>query len=140
MVTDALTQDTSTTLIRSEKSDNIIEGFVKTVLQFQTSSLQTQIKVYTVPSLSSLIKNQKRIQNHNIILEYGRSKNKNKVPQVDRRIQELEDELRKLSTEEEVITEETLARATKADNDKIRAKNFSANEVLFVHKTGSTRN
>ena len=54
--------------------------------------------------------------------------------QVDRRIQELEDELRKLSAEEEAITEETLARATKAVNDKIRANNFSANEVLFCRK------
>ena len=84
--------------------------------------------------MSSLIKNPKRIQNHNITLEPGRSKNKNKVPQVDRRIQELEDELRKLSAEKEAITEETLARATKAVNDKIRANNFSANEVLFCRK------
>ena len=134
VVTDALTQHTSTTLIRSEKSDNILEGLVKTVLPFQTSSLQTQIKVYTAPCLSSLIKNPKRIQNHNITLETGRSKNKNKVPQVDRRIQKLEDELRKLSAEEEVIMEETLARATKAVNDKIRANNFSANETLFCRK------
>ena len=125
MVTGALTQHTSTTLIRSEKSDNILEGFVKTVLPFQTSSLQTQIKVYTAPGLSSLIKNPKMIQNHNITLETGRFKNKNKVLQVDRRIQEREDELRKLSAEEEVITEETLAKATKAT---------SANEVLFCRK------
>ena len=74
MVTDALTQHTSTTLIRSEKSDNILEGFVKTVLPFQTSSLQTQIKVDAAPGLSSLIKNPKRIQNHNITLEPGKNK------------------------------------------------------------------
>ena len=53
---------------------------------------------------------------------------------MDRRIKELEDELRKLSAEEEAITEETLATATKAVNNKIRANNFSAKEVLFRRK------
>ena len=67
-------------------------------------------------------------------MEPGRSKNKNKVPQVDRRIQELEEEIRKLSPEEEIIMEDMLIKATKAVNDKIKSGNFSANEILFRRK------
>ena len=84
--------------------------------------------------MSSLIKNPNKLLNQDIILEPGRSKNKNKVPQVDRRIQELEEEIRKLSPKEETIAEETLMKAIKAVNDKIRSGNFSANEILFRRK------
>ena len=112
VVTDALTQHTSTALIKSEKSEDIFKGIVRTVLPFKSSSLQTRIKVDTAPGLSSLIKNPRKLLNHDIILEPGRSKNKNKVPQVDRRIQEIEVELRKLSPEEEMITEDVLTKAT----------------------------
>ena len=84
--------------------------------------------------MSSLIKNPNKLLNQDIILELGRSKNKNKVPQVDRHIQELEEEIKKLSPEEEIIAEDMLIKATKAVNDKIRSGNFSANEILFRRK------
>ena len=134
IVTDALTQHTSTAIIKSEKSDDILEGLIRTVLPFKISSLQTKIKVDTAPGLSSLIKNPNKLLNQDIILEPGRSKNKNKVPQVNRNIQELEEEIKKLSPEEEIIAEDTLIKATKAVNDKIRSGNFSANEILFRRK------
>ena len=59
VVTDALTQHTSSAIIKSEKSDDILEGLIKTVLPFKISSLKTKIKVDTAPGLSSLIKNPK---------------------------------------------------------------------------------
>ena len=79
-MTDALTQHTSSAIIKSEKSDNILEGLIKTVLPFKISSLKTKIKVDTAPGLSFLIKNPRELLNQDIILEPGRSKNKNKVP------------------------------------------------------------
>ena len=88
----------------------------------------------TAPGLFSLIKNPKKLWNQDIVLEPGRSKNKNKVPQVDRCIQELEEEIKKLSPEKEIITEDMLINATKAINDKIRSENFLANKILFHKK------
>ena len=134
VVTDGLTQHTSTTMIKTEKSEDILKGIVRAVLPFKPSSLQTRIKVDTAPGLSSLIKNPKKLLQQDIVLEAGRTKNKNKVAQVDRRIQELEAEIRKMSPELDLITEDTLAKATKVVNDKIRASNFSANEILFRRK------
>ena len=59
---------------------------------------------------------------------------------MDRRIQEWEEEIRKLSPEEEIIMEDTLIKATKAVNDKIRSKNFLANEILFWQEARSVGN
>ena len=61
VVTDTLTQQTSTAIIKSEKSDNILKGLIRTVLPFKISSLQTKIKVDTAPDLSSLIKNANKL-------------------------------------------------------------------------------
>ena len=80
VVNDAFTQYMSLAIIKSEKSDDILEGLIKTVLSFKISSLKTKIKVDTAPGLSFLIKNPKKLLNQDIILEPGRSKNKNKVP------------------------------------------------------------
>ena len=52
----------------------------------------------------------------------------------------MEKEIRKLSPEEEIITEDMLIKATKAVNDKIRSGNFSANAILFLQKARSVRN
>ena len=133
VVTDALSQHTSTTLIKSESSEDISKGLLKAILPFKQNSLQTQIKVDTAPGLTSIIKNRTALLNHDIVLQPGRTKNKNKIPQVDRRIQELEVELRKLSPECEPRTEDLLVCATKLVNDTsmIRTNNFSANEILF---------
>ena len=131
VITDALTQHTSTCLIKSETSEDIFNGILKAVLPFKPTALQTHIKVDAAPGLSSLIKKPEKLLKKGIILQPGRTKNKNKVAQVDRRIQELEIELRKMSPECETITENILLEATKALNDKIRSNNFSANEILF---------
>ena len=79
-MTDALTQHMSLAIIKSEKSDDILEGLIKTVLPFKISSLKTKIKVDTARGLSSLIKNPKKLLNQDIIVEFGRSKNMNRVP------------------------------------------------------------
>ena len=46
----------------------------------------------------------------------------------------MEIEIKKLSPEEEIFAENTLIKAAKAFNDKIRSENFSANEILFRRK------
>ena len=62
-VTDALIQHISTARIKSEKSDNNLEGLIRIVHPFKISSLQTKIKVDTAPGLSSLIKNVNKLLN-----------------------------------------------------------------------------
>ena len=137
VVTDALTQHTSTSIVKSESSDDIFNGIMKAIMPFKPTTLQTHIKVDAAPGLVSLIKKPERLLNQGIILHPGRVKNKNKVAQVDRRIQELESELRKMSPEGEAITDNILIAATKTLNDKIRNNNFSANEILFRRKHDS---
>ena len=80
VVTDSLSQHTSTTLIKSESSEELSKGLLKAILPFKPTSLQTKIKVDTAPGLASLIKNPRTLSKHDIVLNPGRTKNKNKIP------------------------------------------------------------
>ena len=59
---------------------------------------------------------------------------KNSLAIVDKRIRELEDELRKLKPEGETIEENTLILATKFLNERVRQHGYSAKELLFRRK------
>ena len=80
VVTDALSQHTSTTLIKSESTEDISKGLLKTILPFKQNSLLTQIKVDTAPGLTSIIKNKTALLNHDIVLETGRTKKRQNPP------------------------------------------------------------
>ena len=75
-----------------------------------------------------------------IKLELGNAKNKNAVAIVDRKIQELEMEIKKLSTAYSSISVKLLARATEIVNKKIRSQGLSSKEIIFCRDQSSHEN
>ena len=130
VATDSLTSHTSTSLIKSEKSEDLELGLIKTILPFRPCNGTSKIRVDTAPGLRKLIRNPQNLSKYDIILDPGRVKNKNSLAIVDKRIRELEDEIRKLVP----IDENTLVLATKFLNERVRQHGFSANELLFRRK------
>ena len=139
VVTDNLTSHTSTSLIKSEKSGDLESAMIKTILPFKNCNSNSSIRVDTAPGLQKLYRNSKNLEKFDIILDLGRQKNKNSNTVVDKRIRELEDELRKLSPEGSAVQEDTLLLATKFLNERIRQHGFSANELLFRRKQESNQ-
>ena len=87
----------STAIIKSEKSDDLLDGILVTTSPFR-SSLTTNIRVDQAPGFRSLSKNTNSLSDLNISLELGHAKNKNSLALADKKMKELEDELRKLSS------------------------------------------
>ena len=89
------------------------------------------VRVDTASGLKKIIRNPRKLKDHNIVLDPGRPKNKNSNAIVDKRIRELEDELRKISPEGSPVDQNVLTIATKSLNEKVRKFGFSSNELLF---------
>ena len=66
-----------------------------------------------------------------IHVELGNAKNKNEHAIVDRKIRELELELKKISPSPNMISLQLLAKATNQLNERIGHQGFSAKEILF---------
>ena len=127
----------STTFVRSENSSDLLDGILVTTSPFR-SSITTNIRVDQAPGFRSLSK-QQSLQDLNISLELGEAKNKNAVALVDKKIKELEDEIRKMSTNGNVNLK-ILIKATVIVNEKIRHQGLSAKEILFSRDQFSNAN
>ena len=134
VVTDNLTSHTSSCLIKSEKAEDLELALIKTILPFRSCNGTSKVRVDTAPGLRKIINNPGNLKKYDIALDPGRPKNKNSLSIVDKRIRELEDELRKLSPEGDPASENTLILATKFLNEKVQQHGFSANELLFRRK------
>ena len=134
VVTDTLTSHTSSCLVKTEKAEDLELALIKTILPFRPGNGTSKVRVDTAPGLRKIINNPENLKKYDITLDPGRPKNKNSLSVVDKRIRELEDELRKLSPEGDPVNENTLLLATKFLNEKVRQHGFSANELLFRRK------
>ena len=65
-----------------------------------------------------------------ITLDFGTTKNKNKNASVDKSIQELEKEIKRMDPDGDHITSITLALAISDSNHSIRANGLSSKEIL----------
>ena len=134
VVTDSLTSHTSSCLVKSEKAEDLELALVKTILPFRPGNGRSKVKVDTAPGLKKIMNNPGTLSRYDIALEPGRPKNKNSLGIVDKRIRELEDELRKILPEGDSVDENSLLLATKFLNERVRQHGFSANELLFRRK------
>ena len=134
VVTDTLTSHTSSCLVKTEKAEDLELALIKTILPFRPGNGTSKVRVDTAPGLRKIINNPGNLKKYDITLDPSRPKNKNSLSIVDKRIRELEDELRKLSPEGDPVSENTLLLATKFLNEKVRQHGFSANELLFRRK------
>ena len=127
----------STTFVNSEKSEDLLDGIITTTSPFR-SSITTNIRVDQAPGFKSLIK-KNALKDLNISIELGHAKNKNSVAIVDKKMKELEDELRKLSNNN-TINLKMLSKATTVVNEKVRHQGLSAKEILFSRDQFSQKN
>ena len=134
VVTDSLTGHTASCLVKSEKAEDLELALVKTILPFRPGNGRSIVKVDTAPGLKKIINHPGTLSKYDIVLEPGRPKNKNSLGIVDKRIRELEDELRKILPDGDPVDENSLLLATKFLNERIRQHGFSANELLFRRK------
>ena len=120
---------TLTTLIKSEKHENLCNALI--VLCSQLRSLHDGGATVHVDPASGFcaLATDPILLSHGIILEIGRIKNPNKNPVAERAIEELGLELLNLSPEGGPVSDVTLAPATANTNSRIRRDGLSAQEV-----------
>ena len=121
----------STTFINSETAKDLLEGILITTTPFRSSfTSKIHIRVDQAPGFRSLSKQDDELEQLGITLELGQAKNKNAVSLVDKKIKELEDELRKVSNNS-ILNVKLLTKATSSVNEKIRHQGLSAKEIIF---------
>ena len=128
----------STMFIKSEKSEDLLEGILLTTSPLR-SSLTSNIRVDQAPGFRKLFRKTSSLSEFNISLELGEAKNKNAVALVDKKIKELEDEIRKLANNNGVNVP-ILTKATTIVNEKIRHQGLSAKEIMFSRDQFSQEN
>ena len=99
------------------------------------------IRVDTATGFQAL-KKDKFLQSIGIELDFGRIKNKNKNPSIDKAIQELEKEIKRLSPDAGAISAGLLAVAVCNTNSRVRKCGLSAKEILTKreHYSGNPLN
>ena len=128
----------STMFIKSEKAEDLLEGILLTTSPLR-SSLTANIRVDQASGFRKLFKSKTSLSDLNITLEPGEAKNKNAVSLVDKKIKELEDEMRKL-TNNGGVNVRILTKATTVVNEKIRHQGLSAKEIMFSRDQFSQEN
>ena len=129
VIRETVSSYTLTTLIKSEKHEDLRNGLI--VLCSQLRSLHdggVTVRVDPAPGFCALATDP-ILLSHGITLEIGRVKNPNKNPVAERAIEELGLELLNLSPEGGPVSDVTLALATANTNSRIRRDGLSAQEV-----------
>ena len=119
----------STCFITSEKSKDLVEGIIKTI--FPIKSAISSVRVDQAPGFRKLMKEKVSMTELGIDLIPGDAKNKNALAIVDKKINELEKEIKKIACFNNVRTVKILAMAAKIVNEKIKNQGMSAKEILF---------
>ena len=131
----------TTTFLPNEKSDSLLDGLIQIITPFKASSnALVTVRSDQAPGFKSLNSKNSDLSKMGIKLELGNAKNKNAVAIVDRKIQELEMEIKKLSTTYSSISVKLLARATEIVNEKIRSQGLSSKEIIFCRDQSSHEN
>ena len=119
------------TFINSEKKDDMVEAIIQLTTPIRHAPY-IHIRTDKATSLQSLAKTQHQdFIDNGIEIILGDDMNKNSNCQIDKKIQELESEIRKFSPQETPITIATLARAITNLNSRIRNQGLTASQVQF---------
>ena len=91
------------TIIPSESKQDLVDGIIAIIRSFM-SPHQSTVRVDQAPGFKSILKNKSvDLTEIGIILEGGNVKNKNSVAVVDRKIQELQKEIKLCAPADNVI-------------------------------------
>ncbi len=121
----------TTTLVTSERKEDLVEGIIRLVTPLRRSNY-TIVRTDAAPALKSLADNpHPDLHIIGITMIIGEDFNKNKNCHVDKSIQELENELRKVDPTGKKISPTQLAQATMRVNSLIRHHGYSSSDITF---------
>ena len=129
VVLEKLSSFISATIIPSEKSIDLKDGLVQLASPLMSAG-GCSVKVDNATGFKSL-KDDKYLKEIGIEIDLSRIKNKNSNPTVDKAIQELEEELKRLLPDGRAASPSTLATAVRNTNNRIRLYGLSAREIVL---------
>ena len=128
LVSEEVAKFTKATIVDSEKYLNIVTG-LRNILCPLHSPCSPVATLQVDPALGMpLLYKQESLNDMNIIVDLGESKNKNKLATIDKIIQELENELLKITKPQSRISSNDLSLSVANLNSRIRSTGISAYE------------
>ena len=128
-------------LLPSEKADHLLNGLIQAISPFKaSSSCWVTVRTDKAPGFQALKSRSKELNELGFKLDLGEPKNKNSTAIADKKIQEIENEIKKISSSPNYIDAKILARATSVVNEKIRNQGLSAKEILFARDQNTFEN
>ena len=119
--------------LSSESAENLLDGIVQAIMPLRASSQSlVVIRSDKAPGFKSLQSRSLEMKKLGLDLDLGEVKNKNSTAIADKKIQELENEIKKITVSPNSINVKTLAKATAIVNEKIRNQGLSSKEILFA--------
>ena len=125
---ETVTSFTGTMLVNSEGKEDLRSAIIIMCSNMKSCSMVIEVRIDHAPGLVPLV-NDDVLQSHGIKLVLGRIKNANKNPVADKAIEELGNEILRLSPEGGPISHTTLALATSLCNSRIRREGLSSLEL-----------
>jgi hypothetical protein len=141
VTTDLFSNYTTTCFIQSEQKEDLIGGLIQTttpVRRAETISIRTDC----APAFRALSRNPsvELLQAGIAVILPDTDHNKNSNAKVDKIIQELQTEIRKLVPLSKPLSNADLAKSTSLLNNRIRKAGFSAGEIQFARDLGDGTN
>ena len=131
---------TTACFICTEQKPDMVQGILNLVTPMRHCS-KVQLRVDRAPALKSLAENHdQELVDNGITLELGEDLNKNSNCSVDKKIQELEAEIRRLCPKETKLTTGVLCQAVINLNNRIRNQGLSARQIHFMITSSSKTN
>ena len=130
--TDMFSGYTTACFSETENRDDLADALVQVVTPIRNSAI-VAVRIDQAPAFHSLAKNKSEIlETNGIVLDLADDVNKNSNCIVDKKIKELEEELKRLSPEGDKIDLGQLALAVTMLNNRTRNQKLTAAEVHFA--------
>ena len=128
-IRESVTSYTVTQLVENERSETLREALIRLLIEMcPMHPPAAVVRTDPAPGFQSLISD-KLLEHHNIQIELGRVKNKNKNPIADKCVQELENELLRQEPGGGPITSLQLSVATAQLNSRLRSQGLSSRKL-----------
>ena len=138
--TDLFSGYTTACFLVNEQKEEMVKGLIQ-LTTYTRHSPHIIIRVDSAPALKALHnKGHSDLSENNIELQLGDDMNKNSNSSVDKKIQELQQEIRRLCPTESKITLSTLSRAITNLNSRIRNQGLTASQIHFSRDTNTGEN
>ena len=124
---DSFSSYTVSRILPNERSDTVRGAIIECIAELKSPTGC----ILRGDGAMSCLASDKELLSHNIIIEVGRLKNRNKNPQAEKAIQELEREIKTSHPDNRPLSPASLAVITSRLNSRVRNRGLSAREIAF---------